>query len=39
MPYDHIQPNDSIKDCREKDITYAAPLTMAEVSSRQNSPS
>jgi DNA-directed RNA polymerase subunit beta len=28
MPYDHIQPNDSIKDCREKDITYAAPLTM-----------
>ena len=28
MPFDHIQPNDSIKDCREKDITYAAPLTM-----------
>jgi DNA-directed RNA polymerase subunit beta len=28
MHYDHIQPNDSIKDCREKDITYAAPLTM-----------
>ncbi len=31
MPFDHIQPNDSIKDCREKDLTYAAPLTM-EVS-------
>ena len=28
MPFDHIQPNDSIKDCREKDLTYAAPLTM-----------
>ena len=31
MPFEHIQPNDSIKDCREKDLTYAAPLTM-EVS-------
>jgi DNA-directed RNA polymerase subunit beta len=28
MPFDHIQPNESIKDCREKDLTYAAPLTM-----------
>jgi DNA-directed RNA polymerase subunit beta len=28
MPFDHIQPNDSIRDCREKDLTYAAPLTM-----------
>jgi DNA-directed RNA polymerase subunit beta len=28
LPFDHIQPNDSIKDCREKDLTYAAPLTM-----------
>ena len=28
MPFDHIQPNDSIKECREKDLTYAAPLTM-----------
>ncbi|MBY0309176.1 MAG: hypothetical protein K2Q09_10580, partial [Phycisphaerales bacterium] len=28
MPFDHIVANDSIKDCREKDLTYAAPLTM-----------
>ena len=28
LPFDHIQPNDSIKDCREKDLTYAAHLTM-----------
>jgi DNA-directed RNA polymerase subunit beta len=28
MPFDNIQPNESIKDCREKDLTYAAPLTM-----------
>ncbi|MEQ9336397.1 MAG: DNA-directed RNA polymerase subunit beta, partial [Miltoncostaeaceae bacterium] len=31
MPFDQIVPNDSIKDCREKDLTYAAPLTL-EVS-------
>jgi DNA-directed RNA polymerase subunit beta len=31
MPFDHIQPNDTIKACREKDQTYQAPLTM-EVS-------
>ncbi|HMM49071.1 MAG TPA: DNA-directed RNA polymerase subunit beta [Miltoncostaeaceae bacterium] len=31
MPFDQIQPNDNIKACREKDQTYAAPLTL-EVS-------
>ena len=30
-PLDYIQPNNPIKECREKDLTYAAPLTM-EVS-------
>jgi DNA-directed RNA polymerase subunit beta len=31
MPLDEIQPNNMIKECREKDLVYAAPLTM-EVS-------
>ena len=31
MPFDEIMPNNPIKECREKDLTYAAPLTM-EVS-------
>jgi DNA-directed RNA polymerase beta subunit len=31
MPFDEIMPNNPIKECREKDMTYAAPLTM-EVS-------
>ena len=30
-PFDEIMANNSIKECREKDMTYAAPLTM-EVS-------
>ncbi len=30
-PLEYIQPNNPIKECREKDMTYAAPLTM-EVS-------
>ena len=30
-PLEYIQPNNPIKECREKDLTYAAPLTM-EVS-------
>jgi len=28
MPLDHIVPNNDIKECREKDLVYAAPLTM-----------
>ncbi|MDX6554234.1 MAG: DNA-directed polymerase subunit beta [Miltoncostaeaceae bacterium] len=28
MPLDQIQPNNPIKECREKDLVYAAPLTM-----------
>ncbi len=28
MPFDHIQPNNDIRECREKDLIYAAPLTM-----------
>ncbi len=28
LPLDHIIPNNDIKECREKDMTYAAPLTM-----------
>jgi DNA-directed RNA polymerase subunit beta len=28
MPLDHIEPNNDIKECREKDLVYAAPLTM-----------
>ena len=31
MPFSEIFPNNPIKECREKDLTYAAPLTM-EVS-------
>ena len=31
MPMDQIVPNNPIKECREKDMVYAAPLTM-EVS-------
>jgi DNA-directed RNA polymerase subunit beta len=31
MPFSDIMPNNPIKECREKDMTYAAPLTM-EVS-------
>ncbi len=31
MPFSEIFPNNPIKECREKDMTYAAPLTM-EVS-------
>ncbi len=31
MPFSDIFPNNPIKECREKDMTYAAPLTM-EVS-------
>jgi DNA-directed RNA polymerase beta subunit len=31
MPFSEIMPNNPIKECREKDMTYAAPLTM-EVS-------
>ncbi len=30
-PLEYIQPNNPIKECREKDLTFAAPLTM-EVS-------
>ncbi|MDX6646430.1 MAG: DNA-directed polymerase subunit beta [Miltoncostaeaceae bacterium] len=28
MPMDQIQPNNPIRECREKDLVYAAPLTM-----------
>jgi DNA-directed RNA polymerase subunit beta len=28
MPLDMIQPNNEIRECREKDLVYAAPLTM-----------
>ncbi|MGI9538953.1 MAG: DNA-directed RNA polymerase subunit beta [Miltoncostaeaceae bacterium] len=28
MPLEHIQPNNPILECREKDLVYAAPLTM-----------
>jgi len=31
MPFSEIMPNNPIKECREKDLTFAAPLTM-EVS-------
>src|SRR5262245_47518393 len=31
LPLEYIQPNNPIKECREKDLTFAAPLTM-EVS-------